>query len=431
MMIYLARYVKMHQVKNTYSKYLSSIRSMGALFSSGILGLIISFLVGLIQSRYISPSVLGKYSSYTIIPMYMSFMQLGVITSLGWRYPQLLGSGLVDDARRYVATTQGWVIIVCFIEILILTSCSIASLVHNDYKGAAGWLCQAVIAPATMGMLYLSATYRANSEFVVWSRCNLIGSMASFIILPVSIVLQYWGLCIKYSFQSVIQCLALVISRPVKVKSHIERSVLYDLIRYGFGIMVLYYLRYQGWDAILMTIISKVGGVKSLGEYTFALNMCSILSIFGSSISQVFHPKMAAEYGRTGSRSVSFKYTLKVSILSTGLMIIVVLIFNALIGPFVRTFIPKYVNSLTIVGISCWSSLNIVMDLPKHLLAIWGEQVAYGKTIGLCFLVYLLGIWFCLNSHTYRNVGSLVAISVICKFIEVVSSNYMAWRYSR
>lgn len=192
--------------------------------------------------------------------------------------------------------------------------------------------------------------------------------------------------------------------------------------------MVFAYISTSLWDAIDRTYILQMTGEKTLGVFAFAGTLCAGLITVATSISQVFHPRIAMLYGSSGkSMAACFRYCLKCSLLGAVVMVPLVALTCWLVDPFVKMVLPKYIESIPITRYLCWLSLIPVIDLPGQLLIIGKRTKQLGISVIIGFTAFLLMLAYIAFLDDQISLQKIVITSVACKMVTVFTSNFFAW----
>jgi len=406
--------------------------SISSLAGTGLISIVLQFIGGIIQGRFIGPEALGYYNKFTIIPGYLIFLNLGVFTSLARQYPYYIGKGDQKTALSFAANALGWTQFLCVIQAVIFLLPCAWTAIRGDWLAALGWGTQSILAPVSVYMLYLASTYRNNSDFVAWSKSSLTSSIASLLFLPLVAVYHFVGMCARYSLPALLAMLYAHWKRPLKIRSKFNLGIIKEMIAFGAPLMVFGYINSNLWDAIQRSYILRAMGEKSLGIFIFAGVLSVSLTTVATSISQVFHPRIATLYGSSGrNMTTTFKYSLKCGLAGLVVMLPLVGLMYWLVDPFVRYLLPKYIECIPIARRLCWLSLIPVIDLPGQLLIIAKRPFPFGVSVLTGFTVFV--IFFVAITLTTNKVilETIAIILVLGKFTSAIIFNFLAWRLSR
>jgi O-antigen/teichoic acid export membrane protein len=405
--------------------------SISSLAGSGFISLALRFAGGMIQGRFVGPEILGYYTKYTILPSFLAFLELGVFTSLARQYPYYMGKGDKEQALDFASTALGWNNLVSvLLGVGFLIPCLYA-MIRHDWMAALGWGTQVLIAPTTLYMNYLGSTYRNTSEFVNWSKGSIIVSVTSLVLLPLVMVWQFFGVCARNGIPSAVSAGYLHAKRPLRIKARLDVGTLRRMISFGAPLMVFGYLSVSLWDALTRAYILKMTDEKALGVYAFAGTICLALRMVAVSISQVFHPRIAALYGSSGNNvKKTFRYSLKCSAAGFAGMLPLLILTYWLVDPLLRNFLPKYVESIPIARYLCLWAVIPVIDLPSQVLIVAKKTKAYGASVilGLLIFLFVLGVYD--FSRQPLTLAGIVLAYAVCKVVRVFIADVFAWRLS-
>ncbi|MFZ5570357.1 MAG: hypothetical protein ACOZF0_08130 [Thermodesulfobacteriota bacterium] len=402
--------------------------SISSLAASGLISVGVRFIGGIIQGRFVGPETLGYYTKFTILPGYMFFLHLGVFTSLARQYPYYIGKGERDTALQHAANALRWTQFLCGVHAAVFAIPCIWACIHQDWNAALGWGTQIIVTNTSLYMFYLGSTYRNSSEFITWSKASIISSAASLLFLPLVAFFNYVGLCARYSLPDVISMLYAHRNRPLRLRPYCKMEILWKMIAFGAPLMVFTYISTSLWGAVERTYILKLMSEKSLGVFVFAGSLCAGLTAVATSISQVFHPRIAMLYGSSGKNmSISFRYCIKCTIVGSVVMLPLILLTYWLVDPLVTFILPKYVESIPIARCLCWLALIPIIDLPKQLLIIAKRTKQFGFSIALSFVLFLLILLLYSNASEPVTLQKIVITSVGCKMVSVLISNCFSW----
>jgi O-antigen/teichoic acid export membrane protein len=408
------------------------IISISSLAGSGLISVALRFLGGIIQGRFVGPDVLGYYTKFTILPAYLFILHLGVFTSLARQYPFYVGKGERDTAVRYAANALGWTRLLCAVHALIFAIPCLWALGKGDWPAALGWGTQILLSTTSLYMFYLGSTYRNSSEFVAWSKATVISSIASLLFLPLVAVYQFAGVCVRYSIPALVAMLYAHLKRPLRMPAQWNPGVLKKMIAFGAPLMVFAYIANNLWVAVERTYILRMTNETTLGVFTFAGTLCVALVTVATSISQVFHPRIAAQYGASGNNmAVVFQYCMRCSGVGLAAMLPLVVLTYWLIDPLVTYFLPKYIESIPIARCLVWLSLTPVIDQPKQLLIVAKRTKLFGFAVSTGFVLFLAVLTTFAMMGDALSLKAIVLCSVACKMASVFISNALCWREAR
>lgn len=402
---------------------------MSSLAVSGFVSTALRFFGGIIQGRFIGPETLGYYTKFTILPGYLFFLHLGVFTSLARQYPYFIGKGEKETASCYAANALGWTHLLCMIHTVIFSILCIWTASHGDLYATLGWGTQIMVSISSLYMFYLGSTYRNSNEFVTWSKALVISSITSVLLLPLVALYHFAGVCARYAWPNFVSLIYAHLHRPLKIKPQFNQALLKKMIIFGAPLMVFAYISTNLWDALTRTYILRMVDEKALGIFAFSGMLCTGITVVATSISQVFHPRIAMLYGSSHKdMAISFRYCTKCCIFGAALVLPFIGLTYWLIDPVINLFLPKYIECIPVTRYLCWLSLVPVIDLPKQLLIVAKKKKEFGISVVISFLLFvsLLSLFPLLSADI--TLEKIAIATTLCKLSSVFIANGFAWR---
>jgi O-antigen/teichoic acid export membrane protein len=355
-----------------------SLYTLGIFAGGNLYAAVLGGLGGLLQARWIEPSVLGEFSKFGIVTSYLFIGVTFVHEGLARQYPYLIGKGHKDEALRVAACAKWWYIFLACAFSFCFLVLAIWRMVNGDFRSGVGWGAQiACVWTATYG-LYLSVMYRTSSDFKRLSYNNVISCSFSFIALILVKLLGYWGLATRAVFQNVA---GITINRhyvPVKVKATFDSKRLWALARISLPLSIPGYVQSSFLNATVSFIILKYCGQSGLGIYGVALTLQGMAMTFNAAVNQIFIVKLTSKFGETENVVSCLKYARIPTMLSVGVAMGLAVSLSLLIGPLIRLLLPRYEAAIPIIR-----TLSLVLPLsaaamPLILLrsALWFRSVA-------------------------------------------------------
>lgn len=403
--------------------------SILSLAGSGFISIGLRFVGGMIQGRFVGPEVLGYYTKFTIIPSYLMFMELGVFVSLARQYPYYIGSGKQDTALEYAANALGWNNILCVLQVIFFLVPMTIAMGHGDWMAALGWGTQVIVAPTVLYMSYLASTYRNSNEFVTWSKGSILLSIVSLLLLPLVTVWQFFAVCARNSIPNLVSSVYVHWKRPLKIKARFDLEIIKKMILFGAPLMVFGYISTSLWDAVTRTYILKLTDEKALGLYAFSGAICTAIRTVATSISQVFHPRIAMLYGTSGKNVYEcFKYSLRGCVTGLAALLPLIALIYCTIDPLLRLFLPKYVGCIPIVKYLCWWAALPILDLPSQVLIVAKRTKEYGISVLIGFISFMVFISLYAYLDRPAALQEIVLIYVVCKVARALVADGFAWQ---
>lgn len=389
------------------------IKFAAALTGGRILNLLISLLLLIIQSRFLGPEVIGFIGKFSIPLGYLWILTLGIPSALARELPYFMAREDKNIAIQYAQTAQSYSLFIgllCSIGFIIPT---IRAIVLGDYLVAMGWSFQIINAFFYMYNSYILTLFRTNDEFIHLAKSKSIASLTSLFVFPLVFINPYFGLFLKSTLSSIVSSLYLHKYRPLKIGVKFDSHIFFELLKFGFPIIVIGYIEANLWNSIQATIIMRYAGITMFGLYTFVLRIMEILFIIPDSFAEIFRPKLSSAFGNYNgdfqrTLSMIFKPLLFTLVFSIGATIISYL----LLDDIVEWLFPKYSGSIPIIQsalpllpimsirvikymfvVSKDLRNNLISTLPGFIVGLSLLYVLLNNDFGFSylFLPYLMG----------------------------------------
>ncbi|MBN1461955.1 MAG: oligosaccharide flippase family protein, partial [Armatimonadetes bacterium] len=170
-------------------------------------------------------------------------------------------------------------------------------------------------------------------------------------------------------------------------------DLLKHLLRIGVPIFIVGQV-YALWAVMDRTLVLRLAGTEAMGLYTIAFQAGMAMDIVPAAVSQVVYPRMAQEYGRTGSPTGLIRITLKPMLLSAVALTLVATVAWLLMESLVRAIMPAYLEAvpalrwtLPLGVILCFGSANNLFNVVRrqglYLGAMLAGIAAYGVSLAL------------------------------------------------
>lgn len=399
---------------------------------------IIGMLVSILCMHFIGPEEMGIWQSVSIVTPYFTFLQLGIQSGLNVDLPILLGNGNTKKAEDYISTAlfcslavTSTILIISIISItwFIVTSDSIKQII-----AAAGMFLTAINESVT---IHLIARFRSARSFNILAK--ILWAQALAMLLLIILVLKYGligliGYTIAYSTLKTILMVNFMPFKTIKPKFNIRVfKYLFRLgiIMMGFGQVRNFAQSFPKWLILLL------GGTTSVGLFSPALAVVSVMAIVPSQITQFFQPQMAYKYGQTGDASSIWIYSKK-SMLYIPLIALPISGLMFFVEPWlISTLFPKYIESIVpiqIITIGGIFSMSFITHNTLYNIKAYREAVIYSfiELLGYiafpCIFYYLIGISL-LNSVAL-GISIIYAVLYVLNYF-LVKSALLSGRYNR
>jgi O-antigen/teichoic acid export membrane protein len=345
-----------------------SIKKLLAVFAGGnLVCMVLRMVGGLLVARATRPEVLGLFNGLSLVLGYVPFLQLGVINGLNRELPYYVGLADKRKARALAACAQAWALMVGTAVAAALMGVAVYELCNGQYELAFGWLTQAWMAfQVVFTQLYLIVIFRTGGSFHKLTTSNVIQAVSSFLLIGVVWISGFYGLCIRAALASLVALYTLWKWRPLKVRAVWDTESFKHLLKIGAPIICAGQI-YAWWMVLDSTLVLRYMGVHGLGIYAVAIMATSVIELAPTSLSQICYPRMAEEYGRTGSLRAVTRIMKRPMVYLTLAYIPLVFAGWFIAPPAIRILLPKYVESIRAVQWSCIAAALLVL-LPINLI---------------------------------------------------------------
>jgi len=362
-------------------------------------GNIVRLLSGFIIAKLLLPELLGLFNGFALILGYIVIAQLGIMNALNRELPYLIGKGQRDTALKYASTAQWWEIFLSIISFVVLFSISIYYFYNKNYIYAAGLITFAIAAVYQFyGVNYLQILYRTNGDFNKLSMNSIIVSTVGLIGVLFVWKWAFWGLCLRYIINNLVELLLLWKWKPISVKPVFDKVVFKQLLQIGLPIFFVGVL-FSLWGTLHDTLLLKIGGAKNLGLYALTTMILASLTIVSNTINQVIYPKLSLLYGQ--GKTIKQLYIIPVAPLKVYILLIIPTVVVLYFGiPYlVNYLLPQYnegINvaqcSLALLIINGFSVYNLMFNVLKRQKDYF-ISIVVGIVVFVVFLLLLNIYW--------------------------------------
>jgi O-antigen/teichoic acid export membrane protein len=371
-----------------------SLKRLLAIFAGGnLICLILRLGSGLLVARATTPETLGLFNGLSLVLGYVPFVQLGIINGLNRELPYYIGLNDKQKAYALASCAQVWALIVGSVTGAILIGVGVWQFSKGRNEIAFGWLIQAWLSFQYIYVqMYLLVTYRSKGDFSKLTISNVIQSIATFALIIFVWLYGFYGLCIRAVLVSLVAFYTMWKWRPLKVRAVWNYESFKHLLKIGapiFGVSQIY----AWWIVLDSTLVLRYKGIHNLGVYAVAIMAGTAIEVIPAALSQISYPRMAEEYGHTGSLSATTRIVIKPVRYLTLVYIPLVLICWYAAPPAIRMLIPKYVESVKAVQWTCASSALLALTPINSIFVVIKRLDIYFAAIMAGIGTYVLTVW--------------------------------------
>lgn len=408
------------RIRNLLNKGSEHFYFVGAtIISAGI-----HFLYSIFVKAHIDPLEYGMYSTCLLLKTYLSYIQLGSLNAFNRDYPQIVGAGDLDKAKKYRDTTF------TYLSSIFITAAVVASLViiiigntnGLDKRYILGLILSTIITATTILENFLSSRVRIDGSFKYTSIVivvELLSVGVGFVLIP---WIGYYGLyCVTIG--SMVIGIVMYYRKGISdINFSIDKTLLKSIIISGMPLLI---------NGLIWTIVESIDkfvilgfmNAERLGMYSIAQMAFSYMILVPSAMSQLFYVNLGKAYGASGSKEelnrVAVKYTLVIAVV-IGFFVQIAYFF---IRPAVEWVMPKYADGVKsaqflMLGLAIYAPTmvngNILTILKKNAALLRGS-------LYLCFLNIACSIGLILILGVkIENVAIGTAISYLVRTVILI-----------
>ncbi len=300
-------------IKSIISRSSEHFFYIGAtIISSGV-----HFLYSVYVKAHIEPLEYGIYSTCLLLQTYMAYAQLGSLNAFNRDYPQLIGAGEAEKAKKYRDTTFSFLIFVFSMATIILAVLLLMTGKKYDSRYIYGLILCAVNTTVTILENFLASRVRIDRSFKYTSFvlvAELISVGIGFIMVP---RVGYYALYFVPVGSMMIGILLYFKKGASDIRLSVDRQLLRAVIVSGMPLLI---------NNLIWTIVNSIDqfvilgfiNTEALGIYSIAQMAFSYMVLIPSAMSQLFYVKLGKVYGATKEvrelNSIAVKYTLVLAV---------------------------------------------------------------------------------------------------------------------
>jgi len=395
------------------------------LSSSSFISNLLTIVSGIIVLKWLLPSELGFFNSFTIIVGYITLAHIGVPVALNRDLPYFMGKGEKKEALKLASVAKYWsfyVSVVISILGILLALFYVINRQRFDY--AAGIL--VIIFQTWNGIYvakYLRILYRTNRDFNKLSLINLTVAIFSFLSIYFVYEFGFYGLCLRAIIIVLISFSLLWYWRPIKVKMEWDYEVFKGMLKIGFPMFLVNNV-YGKWELIQRTLILVILGTNALGLFTIVFVIGNAYKIFSNSINTVLFPSFMMQWGNNKTIGQIFLHNMiKPLTLVTLILLIISPILWYVLPIMVNQYLPKYSD---IIKAGQWMIIAGVFGV-LNMLAVFYNVINSQKQRLFMFLsgeiswFLIIAIAFLLKKMTFELFPQALILSyIIMAFVSVI-----------
>ena len=176
----------------------SMLYLVSALVGGNVAGKLLRMAGGILQARFVDPSVLGLFNGVGLVLGYAPFLQLGILNGLNRELPYFVGKGDRKRVMELAAAAQAWALAVGGLVGVSLLGVAVWQLLRGNLWMAAGWATNALMAVSLFyNTYYLQMTYRTAHDFARLAMAGVVENAVALVAVVLVAVLSFYGLCLR------------------------------------------------------------------------------------------------------------------------------------------------------------------------------------------------------------------------------------------
>lgn len=362
---------------------------VGALAGGNLISSALRMVGGVLQARFVAPSVLGLFNGIGLIQGYTRFLQVGILNGLNRELPYYFGKGDHQRVKELASAAQAWAIVLGVTVAVSLNGVAVWYLIHGDWLPAAGWATNAItVFIFFYGGLYLQATYRTAHDFARLSFVNVVQNAAAVVLIVLIVLMNFYGMCLRAIISALAGLAMLHYWRPIPVRPawnlrHLKHLLVIGLPIFGVGEL------YQFWQTLEGTLVLQQLGRHGMGLYAMVVVVFTTLEMLPMAVSQVLYPRMAEQYGRTGRLGGLFRMSILPMLATAAGMVPLIVAGWWLAEPLTRWLVPNYLEAVPAMQWSLLPPLAISVAPIHNVYNVARRQDLYIVAIVLGMASYV------------------------------------------
>lgn len=389
---------------------------------STILSAGLHFIYSIYVKAYVEPLEYGMYSTCLLLQTYMAYLQLGSLNAFNRDYPQLVGAGKNEEARKYrntvfsfLLSVYGFGLVLAVLAILIIGRGSTL-----DSRITVGFILTAVITVVTIIENYGNYRCRIDKGFKYPSIVTLLELLS----LPIGIMLipkmGYYAIYLTSILAMLIGILLYFQSSYRDFNFSIDKVMLKMILISGMPLLI---------NGLIWTVVNSIDkfvilgfvDTEALGVYGIAQNAFSYMVLIPSAMSQLFYVKMGKEYGKNNDIDVLIDVSMKFSSLLAAVTSLLALVAYFFLPVLVECFMPSYSNGvpasqILILGLSVYAATLVngnILTILKQNGALLINSVCMCIFNVICSIGYVIILGATIESVALGTATSYIFCTLI------------------
>lgn len=372
-----------------------TLKTVSSLAGSNLLATALAVIGSLVQARFVLPSELGYFNSFSIATGYAFFLQLGLIDTVYRYYPYFIGKGQQDKATAVAQLAQTWTGGVAALVAGAFCLLAISASIRGEWRATFAWLVQAIVISSILYGGYLGATYRSGHDFATVSRSLVISSAINLLVLPLFAVWSYIALALRGGLAGLVNLIYLHHNRPLKLNWPFQWREWLELVRTGLPLFIAGYGATTMWTVTETALVLQNLGTAALGLWAMSVMLREVAIKIPQALTTVYKPRLTELYGRTESVAECMRLIRKPLMLGTPVVAAVGLGLAVVLALLVPLLMPNYSAATPVMGLMMLMLPLSVLDLPATLIIAMGKMTQQNVSVfaGLVSFVILAQVF--------------------------------------
>ncbi len=374
--------------------------SIGMIASSNVVASALGIVGSLVQAHFILPDELGYIRKYSVISNYALFLSLGLFNIVQREYCVLMGKGETDRAVHVVSIVQTWCLGVSVVISAVLGVICVIELWRGDLRIAAALFIQIITVWSVLYGGALSSSFRSGQEFRKLAKSSFLSSVAGILVLPFFMIWPFASFVVRSFAGNIVSTLYLHRFRPVRTGYVLPLKEFLGLVKQSLRLFVGDYLRYTFWFTVEIWVMLAYGGDTGVGLFVFSSLVVSAVGHVAAAVNQVYMPRLAEHYGRTGSLVQILKMSVKPTIVNLITAVVFIGLVWLVLPPLLRLALPGYVSAIPLINILLFSNIIMAASLPLYMMILTDAYyvqmaaaiVGLAVFLAVAFLLHSLGL---------------------------------------
>jgi O-antigen/teichoic acid export membrane protein len=327
-----------------------------------------STIKGFFVRAILGPTTYGLFTIFQIILNYAAYSHLGILFAIEREIPYFIGKREFEKVENIKNTSFTFIQSFLSLGIIIVFLLTFI-LVKKAPLFIQGFRIVLLIVFAQQLYIYYVTLLRSEKKFNIVSKVTIIFAVFS-TLLCILLGLKYkltgvlWALVISY----LIAIIYINMKRKYGIRFKIDKKLLRELIKTGFVLLII------GLGYITLTSIDKIVIIifldkTSLGYYSIAFMVVTLMMYFPNAISSIMFPSFLGKYGENDNIQDLKKYMVQPTLILAYLMPILIGWIYIIIGPLIKLTLNKYIPGIESAKILVLGSFFLaVVYMAGHLL---------------------------------------------------------------